>query len=105
MVALTDIQASNSRIASSLPPGLVAVFVGGTNGVGETTLKAFAKHARQPRVYFIGRSQEAGDRIKKECKALNAKGEFTFIKAECSLIRVRYNFGGSMRLSALVSEP
>lgn len=87
MVSLDDVQFSNARIASTLPPGLVAVFVGATNGIGETTLKQFAKHARQPRVYFVGRSQEAGDRIAVECKALNAEGEYIFIKADTSLIR------------------
>lgn len=83
-------QTSNPRtpgIASALPPGLVAVFVGATSGIGETTLKQFAKHARQPRVYFVGRSQEAGDRIAAECKALNAEGEYIFVKADTSLIR------------------
>ena len=87
MVALPEVQSSNSRIASALPPGLVAVFVGVTNGIGETTLKQFAKHARKPRVYFIGRSQEAGDRIAAECKALNSDGEYIFVKADTSLIR------------------
>lgn len=87
MVSLPEIQSSNSRITPALPPGLVAVFVGATNGIGETTLKQFAKHARQPRVYFIGRSQEAGDRIAAECKALNAEGEYIFIKADTGLIR------------------
>lgn len=88
MVSLSDVQASNSRISSSLPPGLVAVFVGATNGIGEFTLKDFAKSTVQPRVYFIGRSQEAGDRILAECKALNPDGEFTFIKADVSLLSV-----------------
>jgi hypothetical protein len=74
MVSLSDIQSSNSRIASSLPLGLVAVFVEATSGIGETTLKQLAKHTRQPRVYFIGRSQEAGDRIVAECKALKRGG-------------------------------
>jgi NADP-dependent 3-hydroxy acid dehydrogenase YdfG len=87
MVSLLDVQSSNSRIASALPPGLVAVFVGATSGIGETTLKQFAKHARRPRVYFVGRSQEAGDRIAAECKALNSEGQYIFIKADTSLIR------------------
>jgi len=87
MVLLTEVQASNSRIASTLIPGLVAVFVGGTSGVGETTLKQFAKHAVKPRVYFVGRSQEAGDRIKAECQKLNPEGEFIFIKEEISLLK------------------
>lgn len=88
MVSLTEVQSSNSLIPSALPSGLVAVFVGATSGIGETTLKQFAKHTRQPHVYFIGRSQEAGDRIKAECKALNKEGEYAFIKADVSLIRV-----------------
>lgn len=87
MVALTHVQSSNSRIASDLPPGLVAVYVGATSGVGEISLKHFAKYARQPRVYFVGRSQDAGDRIAAECKALNSEGEFIFVKADTSLIR------------------
>ncbi|CAD6564009.1 MAG: hypothetical protein ASARMPRED_002639 [Alectoria sarmentosa] len=87
MVSLAHVQSSNSRIASLLPPRLVAVFVGATSGIGEASLKEFAKHARQPRVYFVGRSQEAGDRIAAECKALNSEGEYIFVKADTSLIR------------------
>ncbi|THX53340.1 hypothetical protein D6D06_06174 [Aureobasidium pullulans] len=87
MVALETIRASNSRIASTLPSGLVAVFVGATNGVGEATVRQFAKYASAPRVYLIGRSQDAGTRIVNECRALNAKGEFTFISKDTSLMR------------------
>ena len=87
MVAISDIQSSNARIASTLPPGLVAVFVGGTSGIGEYTLKRFAKHARQPRIYIVGRSQEAADRIIAECTKSDAEGQYIFIKADTSLIR------------------
>jgi hypothetical protein len=57
-VSLAQVQSSNSRISTTLPAGLVAVFVGATSSIGETSLKQFAKHARQPRVYFLGRSQQ-----------------------------------------------
>ncbi|KAL9581153.1 MAG: hypothetical protein Q9212_004068 [Teloschistes hypoglaucus] len=87
MIILSEVQSSNARIASTLPPGLVAVFVGGTSGIGETALKQFAKHVRQPRIYYIGRSQEAADRIAIACKELNADGEYNFIKSDTSLIR------------------
>ncbi|THY21739.1 hypothetical protein D6D01_06455 [Aureobasidium pullulans] len=87
MVALETIRASNSKIASTLPSGLVAVFVGATNGVGEATVRQFAKYASAPRVYLIGRSQDAGTRIVNECRALNAKGEFSFISKDTSLMR------------------
>ena len=87
MVSLPEVQASNSRIVSSLPSGLVAVFVGGTRGIGETAVKQFAKHVRQPRVYIIGRSQVDAEGTIAECKKLNAEGEYIFIKADVSLIR------------------
>jgi NADP-dependent 3-hydroxy acid dehydrogenase YdfG len=88
MVSLSTIQSSNSLISSTLPPRLTAVFVGATSGIGETTLKPFARHANKPRAYFLGRSQDAGDRIAAECKAINPRGEYIFIKANVSLIRV-----------------
>jgi NADP-dependent 3-hydroxy acid dehydrogenase YdfG len=88
MVSLSEVRASNVRISSTFPPGLVAVFVGATSGIGEITLKTFAKYSHQPRVYFVGRSQDAADRIVAECKELNSEGEFHFIKADISLIRV-----------------
>ncbi|KAF9531937.1 hypothetical protein CPB83DRAFT_760417 [Crepidotus variabilis] len=87
MVSLAEVQESNARISSSFPEGLVAVFVGGTSGIGEMALKQFAKHTRRPRAYLLGRSQEAGDRITSECKTLNSEGEFLFVKADLSLIR------------------
>lgn len=87
MVALETVRASNQQIASTLPSGLVAVFVGATNGVGEATVRQFAKYASAPRVYLIGRSVEAGARIVNECKALNPQGTFTFISKDTSLIR------------------
>ena len=87
MVALDIIKSSNDRIRSALPPGLVAVFVGATNGVGETTVRQFAKHANQPRVYIIGRCREAGDRIAAEGKELNPEGTFVFLQKETHLMR------------------
>ena len=87
MVSLSAVQASNRLIASTLPAGLVAVFVGGTSGIGEISVKTFAKYARRPRVYLVGRSQESAARILSECKALNPEGEFHLIPADVSLIR------------------
>ena len=86
MVSLPTIQASNAEI-KSLPPNLVAIFVGATNGVGETTVRQFATHAVKPRVYIVGRSREAGERIVKECQALNAEGTFVFLQKEMQLMR------------------
>ena len=87
MVALTKAVASNMDIAATFPDGLVAVFVGGTSGVGEYTLKKFAKYVPKPRAYVVGRSQEAADRILAECRGLNPDGTFEFIKADISLLK------------------
>jgi len=88
MVSLPVIQASNTLISTTFPPRLTALFIGATSGIGLITLKKFAQHTSEPRVYFVGRSQEAADRIVAELKIINAGGEYTFIKADVSLIRV-----------------
>jgi NAD(P)-dependent dehydrogenase (short-subunit alcohol dehydrogenase family) len=87
MVSLEAIRKSNSRIASQLPPKLVAVFVGATSGIGETTLKEFVKIAREPRVYFVGQSEKAATRIKAELSQLNPQGDYTFVQADTSLLK------------------
>ncbi|KAK3361246.1 hypothetical protein B0T24DRAFT_660550 [Lasiosphaeria ovina] len=87
MVSLSQIQSSNARISSDLPAGLVAVFVGGTGAIGETTMKSFAKHAVSPRIYFIGWSKEAATRIQSDLEAVNPAGEYHFIAADVSLLR------------------
>lgn len=87
MVSLEAIRESNNRISSDLPAGLVAVFFGATSGIGETSLKQFAKHAKQPRIYFAGRREHEGNRIKTELKALNCNGEYHYIKCDASLLK------------------
>jgi NADP-dependent 3-hydroxy acid dehydrogenase YdfG len=87
MVALQDVISSNGQIRSALPRGLVAVFVGGTSGVGEYTVKTFTKYAVAPRIYIVGRCQDAADRIMSECKEFNKDGEYEFIKADISLLK------------------
>lgn len=87
MVSLKAIRASNERVASELPAGLVAVFFGATSGIGETTLKHFAKLVRQPRIYFVGRREDLGNRIKTELKILNPDGEYHYMKCDASLLK------------------
>lgn len=87
MVSLAEVEASNANASKTLPAGLVAVFAGATSGIGEASLKSFTKHTVRPKIYFIGRSQESGDRILKELKEINADGEYNFIKADMSLLK------------------
>lgn len=88
MVALETIQKSNDLISKTFSAGLVAVFVGATSGIGEYTLLEFARTAPEhSRVYFVGRSKEAGSRIKVECEKLNSQGTFEFIASDISLLK------------------
>ncbi|KAI2642649.1 hypothetical protein GGS21DRAFT_184406 [Xylaria nigripes] len=87
MVSLKAIRESNARIASSLPSGLVAVFVGATSGIGEASLRNFVKQVRQPRIYFVGRRESEGERIHVDLKKINPEGEYHYLKYDVSLLK------------------
>ncbi|CAN8098026.1 unnamed protein product [Discula destructiva] len=87
MVALQSIQVSNAQIARAFPAGLVAVFAGATAGIGEIALQNFAQHTTKPRIYIVGRSEEACDRLGIDLKKVNPGGEYIFIRSDISLIR------------------
>ncbi|KAK6509825.1 hypothetical protein TWF481_004554 [Arthrobotrys musiformis] len=87
MVAIDVIKSSNAAIKAKLPPGLVALFVGATSGIGEHTLRTFYQTAPSPRVYFVGRSQASADRIISDLRPLNPDGHLEFIQADASLIK------------------
>lgn len=87
MVSLEAIRESNARIASDVPAGLVAVFVGATSGIGEAALRQLVKRARAPRVYFLGRRESEGKRIQAELEEINPKGEYHYLKYDVSLLK------------------
>lgn len=53
MVNIESIRASNEQ--GKQLHDLVAIFVGGTNGIGESTAKEFFKQTTRPRAYIVGR--------------------------------------------------
>ncbi|KAH0165630.1 hypothetical protein KCU67_g4648, partial [Aureobasidium melanogenum] len=69
MVSLESIRKSNLE-ASNLE-NLVAVFVGGTNGVAESTIKELFLRTTTPRAYIIARSKDKADSLCKELEDLN----------------------------------
>lgn len=86
MVTISEVREYNELIRTALPPGIVAVFIGATSGIGRATLLRFAKYARQPRIYFVGRSEEAADRFTDQLRDVNPDGKYIFIKADVSLL-------------------
>ena len=53
-VPFDTVRALNAKL-KSLNPGQVGVFVGGTAGIGEFALKAFAQKFTNPKIYIVGR--------------------------------------------------
>ncbi|KAE8151344.1 hypothetical protein BDV25DRAFT_152802 [Aspergillus avenaceus] len=86
MVGLSEVRKSNS-VLHSRDGDFVAVFVGGTSGIGEATAKELAKVVKKPTIHLVGRNEASGSRILEELKAANPEGTFHFIQSDVSLIK------------------
>ncbi|TAQ85649.1 hypothetical protein B7494_g6051 [Chlorociboria aeruginascens] len=87
MVSIKDVRSSNASFKELKKPGLVAVFVGATRGIGMGTLKQFTKNAYQPTIYIVGRSKRVATPLLTELEASNQHAEIIFIETEVSLIK------------------
>ncbi|KAF2159920.1 hypothetical protein M409DRAFT_29529 [Zasmidium cellare ATCC 36951] len=84
MVAIEAIRKTNADNFTNRP--FVAVFVGGTQGIGRYAVEAFAGlYSTQPetslRVYVVGRRKSSADEVLNSCRARCPHGEFTFVQA------------------------
>ena len=77
---------ADSKDGSSAP---VAVFIGGTSGVGEGMARAFAKYTKgNASIVIVGRNKEAGERILSELeKPTEDKVTRLFVQCDVSLMR------------------
>ncbi|EXJ95654.1 hypothetical protein A1O1_00776 [Capronia coronata CBS 617.96] len=84
MVKIDTVRALNAALVRKQP--LVAVFFGGTGGIGHYTLRALAtaeaNGGKGFRAYIVGRNAKAAEEIIAECRGINATGQFKYIKAE-----------------------
>jgi NAD(P)-dependent dehydrogenase (short-subunit alcohol dehydrogenase family) len=87
MVTYADIQASNALINDATAPH-VAVFVGGTSGIGQLTIKALVATGASMRIYLVGRksSEERSKAFIHQVCATNPKAEIIWIEGEISLL-------------------
>ena len=86
MVAIQVIRESNDRIAK-LPERLVALFLGGTSGIGQSALIQFATHTVRPNIYIVARRASAVTGLLEELREKNREGTYTVIEKDVSLIR------------------
>ncbi|KAI1622614.1 hypothetical protein EDD37DRAFT_635466 [Exophiala viscosa] len=87
MVAVKDIKLNNESIKtpSSNP---VAVFVGGTGGIGRSALQALLKYTSSPTVYLVGRDPSRLEKQISELKTLNTSATIIPIIAnDLTLVR------------------
>jgi NAD(P)-dependent dehydrogenase (short-subunit alcohol dehydrogenase family) len=84
MVQIDVVRSCNSTLVKTQP--LVAVFVGGTSGIGELTIRALAAtHSNQGkglRLYIVGRNADAAQKTISECTRVCPGGNFRFVQAE-----------------------
>ncbi|KAK5166609.1 uncharacterized protein LTR77_008152 [Saxophila tyrrhenica] len=85
MVGIKTVRESNSK--GKQLEGLVAVFVGGTGGIGESTAKEFFLRTTKPRAYIVGRSAERGNKIVRQLNQSNPGGAAFFIQKDVSVLR------------------
>lgn len=87
-LSLEAVRTANTALLAKR--SLVAVFPGGTSGIGEFTVRALARHAAKgqgARIYIVGRNQKAADTIAADY-ASSKNVQFRFVKADdLSLIK------------------
>ena len=87
MVSYKEIQASNALINDATAPR-VAVFVGGTSGIGKFTVRALVATGASVRIYLVGRksSEERMHAFIQELHAINPKAEVIWTEGEIALL-------------------
>jgi hypothetical protein len=84
MVNLDTVRQTNAGLAKR--ESLTAVFVGGTNGIGQYSAHAlttsYGKGGKGLRIYIVGRSEKAGEEIVSDLRNISKSGYFQFIRAE-----------------------
>ncbi|KAJ0420585.1 putative short-chain dehydrogenases/reductase [Aspergillus carlsbadensis] len=86
MPSIDEVQRSNAALTTSCPE-IVAVFVGGTSGVGEESAKRLAKSVQRPVIFLVGRNEKSAAKIIAEMRVLNLRGTYNFIQCDVSLLR------------------
>ena len=84
MVGMGVVHASNTALVQNRP--LVAVFFGGTSGIGHYTLRALAtaeaKGGKGFRAYIVGRNAKAAEEIIEECCGICPQGHIEFVQTD-----------------------
>jgi NAD(P)-dependent dehydrogenase (short-subunit alcohol dehydrogenase family) len=61
--------------------------VGGTSGLGLSTLLALARHTSSPNIYIVGRNKDALPSIESSCKTVNPDAKVHFLRSDVTELR------------------
>ncbi|KAJ6032142.1 short-chain dehydrogenases/reductase [Penicillium herquei] len=81
--ALTQVREWNTGLKSTKPE-MVALFVGGTSGIGKQTAIKLASAVDKPVIHIIGRSEVAGAQVIEAMKIANPSGAYSFKSVDIS---------------------
>ncbi|KAH8888046.1 NAD(P)-binding protein [Thozetella sp. PMI_491] len=86
MVSLSIVRATNAQISSLAHP-TIAVFVGGTSGIGRAALLELARRKTVSlKVYIVGRNAASHHNLLSQLRSVNPGGEFIFLEAQVTLL-------------------
>ncbi|KAL3428329.1 hypothetical protein PVAG01_01838 [Phlyctema vagabunda] len=94
MPSIQTVRRNNAQLRTKAS-GLVAVFVGGTSGIGEATCTEFVQKTVNPVVYIIGRNESYGSSMSERLLLVNSTARIHFLPSDLSLLR---NVDGVCRL-------
>ena len=85
MPPLAVVREANANF--SPPPNPVAIFLGGTSGIGQSTAQAFARYTKgKTHIIIMGRNREAAEAII-ETFPKAPESKYEFVSCDASLIR------------------
>jgi len=85
MPSLAAIRADNAALSPSYLP--VALFVGGTSGIGQATAQAFAHHTKgEAHIIICGRNRAAADSIIASFPK-SPKSRYEFVQCDATLLK------------------
>ncbi|KAL2689105.1 hypothetical protein Neosp_003157 [[Neocosmospora] mangrovei] len=85
MSFFTPIRASNALATEASVPK-IAVFVGGTDGIGKATLRALVSKGFPIKVYIVGRNEAGHRALLDELRGLNPKADLVYVQGQISLV-------------------
>jgi len=87
-MSISAIRASNATAFASLSQSrLVAVFVGGTAGIGRAMAHAFATSTKGSTLIIVGRNKSSAEELFGSLREAGADGQYEFVQCDATLMK------------------